>query len=102
MYNERIQGNGSFNNYPSKSHTYTSGKLPGAANSGLYVNTSNISQTPPHGHESSQANQQKSYLLQKVQALFPYLNDILGQNDLRSNNLVSKLINLRDNLDGIF
>lgn len=102
MYNERIQGNSSFSNYPSKSHSYTSGRLPAVVNSGSYQNTSNIAQTPTHGHESSQPNQQKSHLVKKVQALFPYLNDILGQNDLRSNNLVSKLVNLRDNLDGIF
>jgi chromosome segregation ATPase len=45
---------------------------------------------------------QKSYLLQKVQALLPYLAEILRQNDDRSNGVVGKLSNLRDNLDLIF
>lgn len=52
------------------------------------------------GNNTSSNN--RGYLVQKVEALFPYLNEILGQNDLRTNNIVGKLIGLRDNLDGIF
>lgn len=44
----------------------------------------------------------KSYLLQKVQALLPYLGEILSQNDMRTNGIVGKLSHLRENLDGIF
>jgi hypothetical protein len=44
----------------------------------------------------------KSYLLQKVQALLPYLSEILSQNDVRTNGIVGKLSHLRENLDGIF
>lgn len=44
----------------------------------------------------------KSYLLQKVQALLPYLSEILNQNDVRTSGIVGKLSHLRENLDGIF
>lgn len=45
---------------------------------------------------------QKSYLIQKVQALLPYLAEILRQNDDRTLGIVGKLSGLRENLDGIF
>lgn len=48
------------------------------------------------------ANRTKSYLIQKVQALIPYLNEILKQNDSRTVEIVAKLSGLKDNLDGIF
>lgn len=44
----------------------------------------------------------KSYLLSKVQALLPYLAEILNQNDVRTSGIVGKLSHLRENLDGIF
>ncbi len=44
----------------------------------------------------------KSYLLQKVQALLPYLGQILKQNDTRTQGIVGKLSHLRENLDYIF
>jgi len=47
-------------------------------------------------------NRTKSYLLQKVQALLPYLSEILRQNDARTSGIVGKLSNLKDNLDGMF
>jgi len=40
--------------------------------------------------------------MQKVQALIPYLNEILKQNDSRTSGIVGKLSGLKDNLDGIF
>ena len=49
-----------------------------------------------------QSSANKSYLLQKVQALLPYLSEILNQNDVRTNGIVGKLSHLRENLDGIF
>lgn len=48
------------------------------------------------------ANRTKSYLLQKVQALLPYLSEILRQNDAKASGIVSKISGLKDNLDGIF
>ena len=44
----------------------------------------------------------KSYLLQKMQALLPYLSEVLRQNDDRTNGVVNKLTGLKDNMDGIF
>lgn len=47
-------------------------------------------------------NNTKSYLLHKVRALLPYLEEILSQNDQRTNGVVGKLAHLKDNIDGIF
>lgn len=44
----------------------------------------------------------KTYLLQKVEALLPYLSEILNQNDSRTSGIVGKLSHLRENLDNIF
>jgi ABC-type transporter Mla subunit MlaD len=44
----------------------------------------------------------KSYLLEKVRALLPYLGEILRQNSVSTNGIVDKLSHLRENLDGIF
>ena len=44
----------------------------------------------------------KSHIVEKIEALFPFLQDIMGQNDARSNQIISKLVNLRDGLDGVF
>lgn len=30
------------------------------------------------------------------------MQGIVGQNDIRSNQIIEKLVNLRDNLDGVF
>lgn len=56
------------------------------------------------GHIEAQPSntRQKSYLIQKVQALLPYLAEILKQNDDRALGIVGKLSGLRDNLDTIF
>jgi hypothetical protein len=44
----------------------------------------------------------KSYLIQKMQALLPYLSAVLKQNDDKTNGVVNKLTGLKDNMDGIF
>ncbi len=56
----------------------------------------------PQIESQTSNNRTKSYLLQKVQALLPYLAEILRQNDDRTSGMVGKLSGLRDNLDGIF
>ena len=48
------------------------------------------------------AQRHKSYLIQKMQALLPYLSDVLRQNDDRTSGVVNKLTGLKDNMDGIF
>jgi hypothetical protein len=78
--------------------------------SGSYFVKSSISLMQPqklgNGRQSvepvSGNNRTKSYLIQKVQALIPYLNEILKQNDSRTVGIVDKLSGLKDNLDGIF
>lgn len=47
-------------------------------------------------------SKKKAGIIQRVEALFPYLQGIIGQNDMRSNQIVDRLIALRDNLDQIF
>lgn len=47
-------------------------------------------------------SKKKSHIIEKIEALFPFLQDIMGQNDARSNQIISKLTHLRDNLDGVF
>lgn len=77
---------------------YPQPRVPFSASSqpNLYSNSKQTAE--PH----SNAQQQKSYLFHKVQALLPYLADVLKQNDNRSHGIVGKLSGLRDNLDGIF
>lgn len=50
----------------------------------------------------NEGGRKKSHIIEKIEALFPFLQDIMGQNDARSNQIISKLTNLRDGLDGIF
>jgi len=60
---------------------------------------------PPTGvtpGDPNAGNKTKSYLLQKVQSLLPYLSDILRQNDTKASGIVDKMNGLKDNLDGIF
>lgn len=63
-------------------------------------NLHSTTRAPPDTQPSNA--RQKSYLIQKVQALLPYLAEILKQNDDRTVGIVGKLSGLRDNLDGIF
>jgi hypothetical protein len=60
------------------------------------------SQQSLQGVPQQSSNATKSYLLNKVQALLPYLGAILSQNDERTSGIVGKLSHLRENLDGIF
>lgn len=87
MYNDRL-------NF----HTPYQARTPYSSTSQPYLYTS--SKLPPEPQPSNART--KSYLLQKVQALLPYLAEILRQNDDRTSGVVSKLSGLRDNIDGIF
>ena len=79
-----------YNPYPSRS--------PFSASSQPNLFTSARSPVEPVASNQKQ----RSYLLRKVQALLPYLAEILRQNDDRTYGIVGKLSGLRDNLDGIF
>ncbi len=87
MYNERINP-----------HTPYPLRTPYSATSQPNLHTSS---RPPLEAQTTNPRQ-RSYLIQKVQALLPYLAEILRQNDDRTVGIVGKLSGLRDNLDGIF
>jgi|JI9StandDraft_2_1071091.scaffolds.fasta_scaffold96017_2 hypothetical protein len=87
MYNERTN-----------THTPYPLMSPYSVPSQPNLHATNRAQLEP---QTSNARQ-KSYLIQKVQALLPYLAEILKQNDDRTLGIVGKLSGLRDNLDGIF
>jgi hypothetical protein len=44
----------------------------------------------------------RSTIIQKIEALFPYLQEIMGKNDARSDEIIKKLMGLRDGLDQVF
>lgn len=51
---------------------------------------------------SSLESQKRIEIITKIENLFPFLQDIMGQNDARSNTIINRLIGLRENLDHIF
>ena len=51
---------------------------------------------------SSIESKRKGEIIQKIENLFPFLQEIMGQNDVRSNTIIERLLGLRDNLDAIF
>jgi hypothetical protein len=56
----------------------------------------------PDQMTSSIEPQRRVEIIQKIENLFPFLTDIMGQNDARSNTIINRLIGLRENLDQIF
>lgn len=46
--------------------------------------------------------QKRGEIISRIEGLFPFLQDIIGQNDARSNTIINRLIGLRENLDQIF
>jgi hypothetical protein len=51
---------------------------------------------------SSIESKRKVEIISRIENLFPFLQDIMGQNDARSNTIINRLIGLRENLDQIF
>jgi hypothetical protein len=47
-------------------------------------------------------DRRRADIIHKIENLFPFLQDIMGQNDTRSNMIINRLIGLRENLDQIF
>ena len=47
-------------------------------------------------------SKRKATIIQRIEALFPFLQEIMGKNDARSQEIINKLIGLRDGLDQIF
>ena len=44
----------------------------------------------------------RATIINRIDALFPYLQEIMGKNDARSEEIIRKLMALRDGLDSIF
>jgi hypothetical protein len=40
--------------------------------------------------------------VQKIEALFPILEQMAGQNDVRANQIIGKLMGLREALDSVY
>jgi chromosome segregation ATPase len=82
-------------NYPSDPLNRSKNYGPGSALGGY-------SNTIPEQMTSSIESQRKVEIIQKIENLFPFLQDIMGQNDARSNTIINRLIGLRESLDQIF
>jgi hypothetical protein len=41
-------------------------------------------------------------IVQKIEALFPILEQMAGQNDVRANQIISKLMGLKEDLDSVY
>ena len=69
-----------------------------------YSNTKTQPSSPvsyhEHGHIANSTRRKE--IIQKIEALFPFLEDVMGRNDSRSKEIIEKLAALRDGLDNIF
>ena len=54
-----------------------------------------INQPIPERMTSSIESKRKFEIIHKIENLFPFLQDIIGQNDARSNTIINRLIGLR-------
>ncbi|CAM6000093.1 unnamed protein product [Sphagnum balticum] len=57
---------------------------------------------PSNSQPSNDFPASNAQLIQKIEALFPYMEDIVGQNDNRTNQIINKLLGLRESLEGVF
>lgn len=60
---------------------------------------SGVEASIPDRMTSSIESKRKVEIITKIENLFPFLQDIMGQNDARSNTIINRLIGLRENLD---
>lgn len=86
MYNEHFQHPPNVN-----TSTFPSGSVTGP--SPFRVEGPRIAEDLPG---SSSTN---SLIIQKIEALFPVLEEMAGQNDLRANHIIGKLMGLRESLN---
>lgn len=56
----------------------------------------------PYLTSDSQVNSSQSLIIQKIEALFPILEEMAGQNDFRANQVINKLLALRQGLDSVY
>lgn len=64
-------------------------------NYGFSGGVSGIGAPIPERMTSSIESKRKAELITKIENLFPFLQDIMGQNDARSNTIINRLIGLR-------
>ena len=89
MYNEHFQ-------YPQ--YVNTSGNP-----SSSIIGPSPFRPDPPRANTDSHgASSANSHIIQKIEALFPILEEMAGQNDLRANHIIGKLMGLRESLNDVF
>jgi AAA15 family ATPase/GTPase len=81
---------------------FTSDQLYRSKNYGFAGGASGFNASIPDRMTSSIESKRKVEIITKIENLFPFLQDIMGQNDARSNTIINRLIGLRENLDQIF
>lgn len=57
---------------------------------------------PRPTQEGLTASSNNALIIHKIEALFPILEEMAGKNDFRANQIISKLIGLRESLDNVF
>lgn len=64
-------------------------------NYGFSGGASGLNAPVPERMTASIESKRKVELITKIENLFPFLQDIMGQNDARSNTIINRLIGLR-------
>jgi hypothetical protein len=57
---------------------------------------------PPRTQLEPVNSSSNALIIQKIEALFPILEDMAGKNDLRANQIIGKLLGLKEGLDAVF
>lgn len=57
---------------------------------------------PTRGPSESLSGSSNALIIQKIEALFPILEEMAGKNDLRANQIITKLLGLKESLDVVF
>lgn len=52
--------------------------------------------------EPAYSSSSNAIIIQKIEALFPILEEMAGQNDVRANHIIGKLLGLKEGLDAAF
>ena len=92
----------SYYNTPNKSNRNTNSYITEKRTTYTTVKTQPSSPISYHEHGHIANSTRRKEIIQKIEALFPYLEDVMGRNDSRSKEIIDKLAALRDGLDNIF
>jgi hypothetical protein len=74
---------------------FTSNQLFQSKGYGFGGGVSGVNAPIPERMTASIESKKKIELITKIENLFPFLQDIMGQNDARSNTIINRLIGLR-------